>query len=213
MDIRNCPNCGSEDIEKSSGSKEYSSYVRWTCTSCAWSYQQGKGMGWYDTKGTHPRRISDSDQSRLTESGEWCSNCETVENPPHHCTARELVEQADEPLTQEEVCEELSEYHYNANTQIMDELGVDGIQLTPTFFRITTWDRAENDDMYRDPPKEAEIASSIRHELSVGGQMSAGELSSRLAAENKIETRFIRMVTEMMDDVKRDLRAGLLIDE
>jgi uncharacterized Zn finger protein len=170
-------------------------------------------MGWYDTKGTHPRKLTDTDQSRLTETGEWCNTCETVEKPPHACTARALAEQADDPLTQDAVKESLSEYHYKPSSQITDELNAGGVQLTPTFFRITTWDKEKTDDRYVNPPKEPEIADDIRHELRDGGQMKIGALCDRLAAESNIETTFVRVATEAMDDVKRDLRAGLRLDE
>lgn len=78
MDVKHCPVCGSDSISRSSGRKEYSSYTKWVCTDCDWSYQSGSGMGWYDTKGTHPRRAGpDDSQSTLTDTGVWCSNCET----------------------------------------------------------------------------------------------------------------------------------------
>jgi hypothetical protein len=209
MDIRHCPNCGNDDIDISRGSKEYSSYVRYTCAGCSWSYQKGSGMGWYDTKGTHPRDLTSTDQSRLTDTGEFCTNCETVEVPPHRCTARELVEQADEPLEQGTVSDALADYHRNPERQMKSELDGGGVQLTPTFFRVIAWDREDVDGPYRAQPQEPAIADAIRHEVQEGGQMKMGELCDLLAAESNIEKSFVRTAVEHTEGVEWDAFTGV----
>lgn len=76
MDVKHCPRCGS-DVKVQSNSYEYSSSTRWICKSCDWNYKKGSGVGTASKNaGTHPRKI-DSNQKKLTESGEWCSTCET----------------------------------------------------------------------------------------------------------------------------------------
>lgn len=78
MDVRHCPKCGSENIDKSSSSFEYGGSTRWDCNSCEWRYKKGRGIGTgTGNSGAHPRDVGeDRGQMQLTETGSWCSNCE-----------------------------------------------------------------------------------------------------------------------------------------
>lgn len=89
MRVKHCPRCGSDEISKSSGSAEYSSWVRYSCEDCGWGYKKGSGMGTGSrSSGTHPRKASPNEQTTLDQSeysastpGEWCSTCDTCARP------------------------------------------------------------------------------------------------------------------------------------
>lgn len=78
LKVRHCPRCGSDNINKSSGSAEYSSWATYSCDECGWKYKSGSGMGNASrNSGTHPRDVgSDSKQRTLTSVGRYCRTCE-----------------------------------------------------------------------------------------------------------------------------------------
>ena len=83
MRVLHCPSCGSDAIDKSSFSAEYMSSTKYSCEGCNWSYKNGSGMGTGSgNSGVHPRDAGPSSgQGTLTETGQWCSTCDTCAKP------------------------------------------------------------------------------------------------------------------------------------
>lgn len=83
MRIIHCPSCGSDDICKQTSRAEYSSSTTYSCSDCRWRYTKGSGMGTGSkSSGTHPRNAGPSSkQGTLTETGHWCSMCDTSAKP------------------------------------------------------------------------------------------------------------------------------------
>lgn len=79
MRVRHCPRCGSDDVDSTFYSAEYASSTQYRCQDCDWGYKDGRGIGVASrSSGTHPRKLNKKDQGELTETGEWCYDCETV---------------------------------------------------------------------------------------------------------------------------------------
>lgn len=203
MEVRHCPKCGSDDVSKSSSSFEYGGSTRWSCGSCGWRYKQGRGIGTgTGNAGTHPRELSGGAQDTLTETGEYCSNCEVVVKGDHACTARQIVEEADGPLDQEEVVERLEEFHYNGERELKDDIRDRNVALTPTFFQVVEWPQNEESRYVNDRP-EPEMMDVIREELrTMGGEeeyVNPYELYERLAAEGGVEQAFLGECLSFME--------------
>lgn len=82
MDVKHCPSCGSDSVSVNTFSAEYMSSTTYSCEDCSWKYTDGSGMGTGSgNSGVHPRDIGTSSQETLTETGVWCSTCNTCAKP------------------------------------------------------------------------------------------------------------------------------------
>ncbi len=220
MEVRDCPQCGSDCVNKSSSSFEYGGSTRWSCEDCEWYYKQGRGIGTgTGNSGTHPRKLSGGNQTTLTQTGEYCKNCEVVLKGDHACTAKEIVEESDSPLKQEEVIERLEEYHYSGHSVLKDAVEDRHVALTPTFFQVVEWPRSET--RYVNDRPEPEMVDVIRSEIKQmrdEGEteyVNGNELRNRLAAQNKIEYAFISVCISFMKrngEIQRSMKGLKLRD-
>lgn len=199
MDVRDCPKCGSSAINKSSSSFEYGGSTTWSCEDCAWRYKRGRGIGTgTGNSGTHPRELSGGDQQTLTETGEYCSNCETVVAGEHACTPSEVLANVeDEVLSQEAVIDALSEWHRSPQSELEDAVSAGSVALTPTFYRVT--EMTDDPEMFDVILDEIErIIDEQTPDDNEGPAMywnadraKPGKLKRRLAAETDVERAFI----------------------
>ena len=194
MDVRHCPKCGSSDVSKSSSSFEYGGSTRWSCSDCEWYYKQGRGIGTgTGTHGTHPRELSGGDQQTLTQTGEYCSTCETVIAGDHACTADKVLD--GEPLPQQEVIDALEEWHINGHRALVEDVKAGRVDLTPTFYYVT--EASDEPEMFDVLLNEIESIIDEQDSEAMSSWTDPDyapfkSITSRLVVENDAETEFIR---------------------
>lgn len=207
MEVRHCPRCGSPDVSKSTSSFEYGGSTRWSCEDCDWHYKKGRGMGTgTGNSGVHPRELSGGEQDTLTETGEYCRECETVVKGDHACTPAKIVVDAEEPLPQEEVIERLDEFRTNPERVLTEAVHDKQVALTPTFFRVIEWPVNEQEDPFMDEPAETEMIEQLRDEIQraieqeetdpddvydADDRVSTRVIKDRMAVENRVEAAYI----------------------
>lgn len=197
MEVRHCPQCGADSIDKTTSSFEYGGSTRWSCEECDWHYKRGRGIGTgTGNAGTHPRELEPGAQRQLTDVGVYCSTCETVIAGDHSCTAAEIVEEQDAPVEQAAVVEQLEEFHTSGQRVLREAVSNGEVALTPTFYQVAPWPDDEEPAMMDALRDEIERVISDKPDdpagtYNRGDRAKQSEIKDRMAAESPVESEFL----------------------
>lgn len=202
MNVIDCPGCGSSDVKKNTSSFEYGGSTTWRCGDCSWSYTNGSGIGvGTSNSGTHPREVGSANQRTLIQVGEYCRNCETVIAREHACSPSKVLEQSDkETMSQEDMAEELEEWHYDGARELRDSIKSGDVNLTPTFYHVTNGgSESFKEEVFEEMERiikdqEGKPTDSWSQE----DEVKLEKLQDRLAIQNEVERAFLRRILEEM---------------